>query len=275
MTNNLDKLYSIREAIPKIIKKVIPRFIRQKINKKFFKYYFLITKLKNLPQLNYPESGDYEYQKELISIFNEKKSQTSFMTCPHLTELLLMRFKTNENFNFLDVGGEKIDFYLDLKKKFKNVKYFLFNQKSMTEPFYKIRKELNINDFYIIDEFSEIFKENYDFVNFGSCIQYFNNYEELLEKINKISKYIFFSGTHLYDSDNKIFEKNIVVKQVNVLPTINYNFFFNRKKFFEIFKKDDFDLLFEASNLTDRVNYKNFYSHVKNIQYSDFLFLKR
>ena len=271
----LESLYSLREAIPKIVKEITPRFIRKKINKKFFKYYFLLTNLKNLPQLNYPESGDYEYQKELIEIFNQKNKQTSFMTCPHLIELLLMRFKADENFNFLDIGGEKIDFYLDLKKKFKNIKYFLFNQMSMTEPFYKIKKDFNLKDLHVIDEFSEIFKEKYDFVNFGSCIQYFDNYEDLLLRINKISRYIFFSGTHLYDSNNENYKKYLVVKQVNVLPQVNYNFFFNRKSFFEIFEKNDFDLIFETTNLTDRVNYENFDSYIDNIHYSDFLFLKR
>ena len=93
--------------------------------------------------------------------------------------------------------------------------------------------------------------------------------------INKISRYIFFSGTHLYDSNNENYKKFIVVKQVNVLPQVNYNFFFNRKSFFEIFEKNDFDLIFETTNLTDRVNYENFDSYIDNIHYSDFLFLKR
>ena len=82
------------------------------------------------------------------------------MTCPHLLELLLMKFKNYENLNFLDVGGEKIDFYLDLKKNFKNAKYFLFNQKSITEPFHEIQKEYNFDDFFVIDDLEEIFKKN-------------------------------------------------------------------------------------------------------------------
>ena len=35
---------------------------------------------------------------------------------PHLMQLLLVKFNLDESFNLLDVGGEKIDFYLDLKK---------------------------------------------------------------------------------------------------------------------------------------------------------------
>ena len=44
------------------------------------------------------------------------------MTCPYLIHSLLMIFEKNKTFNFLDVGGENIDFFLELKKEFKNVK---------------------------------------------------------------------------------------------------------------------------------------------------------
>lgn len=272
---SLKQLYSFREAIPTIVKKITPKFIRQKINKKIFPYYFLKTNLKNLPDSNYPSLGDYEGQKKLIEKYDEKKIQTSFMTCPHLTQLLLMKFSSDENFNFLDIGGEKIDFYLFLKKKFKNIKYILFNQKSMMEPFYKIKKEFNYEDLHLIENVQEIFDNKYDFVNFGSCIQYINNYEDLLEKVTNNTNCVFFSGTHLYNSSNEDLKKNIIVQQVHILPTVNYNYFFNRKNFFKIFKDKNFDLIFESQNLTDPVNYDNFRSEVEDIQYSDFLFIKK
>ena len=60
---NLDQLYSIRQKIPKIIRRLFPKI-------SFFKYYFLPTNLKVLPELNYPEKGDIEYQKTLIEKFN-------------------------------------------------------------------------------------------------------------------------------------------------------------------------------------------------------------
>ena len=271
---NLDLLYTIREKIPKNIRRIVPKIIRRQIDKKFFRYYFLKTNLKNLPQLNYPEKGNLEYQKKLIELFDLSKNQSSFMTCPHLINLLASKFETDKIFNILDIGGEKIDFYLNLKKNFKNVKYFLYNQESITETFHKIKLEFNYQDFYVIDKLGEILNTNYDFINLGSCIQYFDNYEEVLKKITKNSKYIFFSGTHLYDSDDIIFEKNTVVKQVNVMPQINFLYFFNRKNFFKIFFEKKYNLIFEKKNLTDEVNYDNFKSYLKNISYSDFLFEK-
>ena len=272
---SLDLLYKIRERIPKNIRRIIPKIIRRQINKKFFKYYFLKVQLKSLPNDNYPEKGDLQYQKSLIEKFNIIKKQTSFMTCPHLMALLSMKFKPDESFNFLDFGGEKIDFYLSLKKNFKNVKYSLYNQKSINEPFHKIKNEFNFDELHVIDSFEEVLKKDYDFVNFGSCVQYLSNYEEVLEKISKNTKCIFFSGTHLFDSDNQNYHKYMIVKQVNVLPQENYLYFFNRINFFKIFTENEYQLAFENKNLTDKVNYDNFKDHLSNISYSDFLFIKR
>ena len=112
----LNTLYNLREKIPKFIKKIFPKFLKKKIIKKIFKYNFLQTAMINLPNSNYQEELNLEYQKTLIKKFNETK-KISFMTCPHLIQLLQMKFNSNDNYSFLDIGGEKIDFYLKLKKK--------------------------------------------------------------------------------------------------------------------------------------------------------------
>lgn len=248
--------------------------IIQWINKRTWKYYFLKTKLKKLPFLNYPEKGDFDYQKNLIKLFNQKNEQSSFMTCPDLIDLLFNKFNPNDNFNFLDFGGEKIDFYLNLKKEFKNVNYFLYNQKSINDTFNKLKTELNYSNLNIIEKFDEIFKEKYDFVNFGSCIQYLDDYESILKEISNNSKYIFFSATHLYDASKNEFKKNIVVKQIMGSPKPFFLYFFNRRDLFSILEKENFKLMFERKNLTDDVNYKNFQGYLTNITYSDFLFLR-
>ena len=272
---NLNQLYTLREKIPKSIRKILPKIIRRKINEKFFRFYYLPMNLKNLPDLNYPDNETLEYQKGLIKKFNLKKKQTSFMTYPNLIELLSTKFDHSDSFKFLDIGGERIDFFLDLKKNFKNVSYFIFNQKTMIEPFHKIKAEFEFKDFNIVNEIDEIFNLNFDFINFGSSIQYFDNYEYLITKFTNNSKYIFFSGTHLYDTTYEEFEKNIIVKQVNLLPKINFLYFISRKKFFEFFFKKNFELVFENRNLTDNVNYDNFKNYLNNISYSDFLFEKK
>ena len=44
----------------------------------------------------------------------------------------------SDNFSFLDMGGEYIDFFLELKKNFKNVKYYIFNLENITIDFSKL-----------------------------------------------------------------------------------------------------------------------------------------
>ena len=272
---NLEKLYEIRENIPKIIRRIVPGYIRKKINKKFFNHYFLPTNLINLPKLNYPEDGNLKYQRNLIEKFKLKNKQSSSMTCPHLIELILMKFNKSQEIKILDIGGEKIDFYLDLKNNFNNLKYFLFNQESMLKPFKTLKSEMRFNDLFIIENDTELKNFNYDFINFGSCIQYFNNYEKILNSIFDKSEYIFFSGTHLYISSEEKYEKHTIVKQVNILPQINYLYFFNQKNFIKIFTNKNYELIFLSENITDKINYKNFNKHFEKIQYSDFLFKKK
>ena len=253
----------------------LPKFIRRKIKKKFFNYYFLPTALKILPQTNYPQQFYYNHQKDLITKFKLENRQSSFMTCPHLIALLSMKFKNNQEFSFLDIGGEKIDFYLDLKKNFKNIKYYVFNQKNLLDIFLKLKSDFNLEDLNVISEISEIYNNQYDFVNFGSCIQYFNDYEDLLNKItNKENQYIFFSGMPNYTSDNKVFKKDMVIKQINVLPQINHLYFINKEYFYNIFFKKKYILLFEQKNMTDNVDFSNFKNLLKTTQYTDVLFEK-
>lgn len=271
----LDKLYALREKIPQILRKILPKLIRRKINQKFFRYYFLPTELKSLPKSNYPDKESYEYQENLIYKFNLEKKQTSFMTYPNLIELLKKNFDLKNDMKFLDIGGERIDFYLDLNKNFKNMEYYIFNIKSMIEPFRKIKLKFDYKNFHIIDKEEDIFKINFNFINFGSCVQYFDKYEKLLNEITNNSNYIFFSGTHLYDTLEKKFDKHIIVKQVNLLPNENFLYLFNRRNFFQFFYKKNFELIFEEENLTDKVNYDNFKDNFINIKYSDFLFKKK
>ena len=107
---NINQLYVFRKKIPKKIRKFFPKPIRKKINQIFFRYYYLRQNLKKLPDFNHPDEESFEYQKSLIEKFNLKKKQTSFMTYPNLIELLQKEFASDESFNFLDVGAEKLIF---------------------------------------------------------------------------------------------------------------------------------------------------------------------
>jgi hypothetical protein len=272
MTLYLKKFFHIKNL--KLISQFIPKFIKKKIRKKFFPFYFLFSNLKQLPYLSYVNNNHYEIQEELISNFKKDQKQSSFMTCPYLHELLLMKYKSDESFDFLDIGGEYIDFFLHLKKNFKNVNYYLFNIEKINNNFKKIKKKYFFKNLNVISDQNFIYRNKFDFINLGSSIQYFNNYEIVLE-ITKISNNIFFSGTTLFESNNENYYKHIITEQINCLPDINYCYFFNKKYFYNFFYKEGFELLFSKKNLTDNVNFKNFEKIFEKIEYTDFFFIKK
>ena len=265
--NLLNSLYltNLIEKLPKIITKKIH---------KIFKIYFVPTKKEVLPNSNYPVFYDYAYQNKLINDFQINQKLNSFMTYPNLINLLCTFFKKDEEFNFLDFGGENIDFYLKLHSEFPKANYFIFNQKSILDNLKLLKEENNFKNFNIIYDEKKLTEKKYDFINLGSVIQYVGNYENLISELIRVSrKYIFFSGTHFYDSvDNK---KNIIVKQVNILPKTFYLYFFNKKFFYSNFLKNGFKINFESKNLTDNINYKNFKNNFfSSINYIDILFEK-
>ena len=56
-------------------------------------------------------------------------------------------------------------------------------------------------------------------------MQYLENYKDILKKFSKAkSKYIIISQTPFFNS--QLIDKNIVVKQLNIHPQINYAYFF-------------------------------------------------
>ena len=174
----------------------------------------------------------------------------------------------------MDIGADNIDFYLQLNKNFKNLKYFFYNLKSVNTIFKKLKLDNNYENLIIIDEINDEFKQQFEFINFGSSIQYFDNYEFILKKTTDIGKNIMFSGTSLYETTNIKYKKHMIVEQINMYPDINYLYFFNKQNFYQVFLDKNYKLLFENKNLTDGINYTNFDNIFKNINYMDFLFTK-
>ena len=258
----------------KFIKKLIPQFFKNIIKSKIPNYYYLPTKLKQLPLNNYPLKIELKselslnYQIKLKEKFDKNLTQNSQMTYPDLIEKIKTIYKEDHKLNFLDIGGEKLDFYLELKKNFKNLNYFLLNKKEINDEFRKIKLKLKLENFTILENIDEC-SYKFDFINLGSVIQYIQNYNNFILKLNKISNYILISGITLYD-DALSKEKNTIVKQINIHPS-NFMFFFERKSFINIFS--NFKLIEERICISDNPNFKNF-KHLENIQYSDLLFKK-
>ena len=86
------------------------------------------------------------------------------MTFPNLTQELHKKFNADSKFRFLDIGGEYIDFYLELNKNFKNIEYYFHNIENINNIFNQLKKNYNFNNLFIIDRLEEI-SNNHFFVD--------------------------------------------------------------------------------------------------------------
>lgn len=251
----------------------ISGFIKKKLIKNN-NFYFIPTKKSKLPKNNYPIQNSIQLQRKIIENYY-KNNQLSFNTFPHLKFILKKKFKPEAQFNFLDFGGENLDLYLDITKKFKNINYFLMNLPKVNQIMSQIKNENNYNNLIIIDSIDEIKNYNYDFVFFGSCIQYINNYDNIIKKIlPSAKKHILFSATQFFNGNNLI--KDIVVKQLNYMPKLYYLYFINLDFFIELLKEDNFKIEFNQKNETSNFNMDTFkFLNIKNIKNSDILFTKK
>jgi len=228
--------------------KLIPKSIIKKIRKRYNFITFIPTKLDYLPKENYPVNHNVAQQEKYIKNFYNLKRRTSQMTCPYLTQLLITIYEKNFKLRFLDIGGENIDFFLELKSKFKNLQYYIYNQKKILENLEELKKKYFLEDFYIISDLKNIYNNKFEFINLGSCIQYFHTFDKIINLIIKVSNgggggHIFFSGLNVFTSNNN---KNnfFVVKQINFLPKTFYCYFFEKDFFFNFFKKKKYKILF-------------------------------
>ena len=262
------------EFLNNFLSKNFTRFFPKTINRKIFRKYnifFVPTNLNTLPRNFYPIVTSLKKQEDLILKYKKNKKLINQTTKKNLDKFLFNYFGKS-NFSFFDIGGENIDLYMHLSRKLNIDNYYLYNFDTLIDIFKKIKKKYNFNYFFPIKNINKVKK--IDFAYFGSCIQYFKNYNFFLKSvIKKKPKYIFFSGTTFF---NDKFKKDyIVVKQTNYLPNTIYLYFFNFNKFLKFMNLNGYKLIFFEKNKSAKVNYKNFSKILDKIQYLDMLFEKK
>ena len=247
-------------------------YIKKKLLKNN-KITFIPTQLKKLPRNNHPIQNSIKLQEDIIETYN-KNNKLSFNTFPELKLLLKDKFKSDSSFNFLDFGGDKLDFYLDICKEFKNINYFLINLPEVNNIITNIRNKYDYKNLTILNNLKKIKKNHYDFVYFGSTLQYLDNYNDVLLDILPIAKkYIMISATHFFNNND--FLENIIVKQLNFLPDLFYLYFINSDILLNQFAKYNFLIEFNRVNNSHISNYNTFkYLKIDNIKYTDILLSK-
>ena len=159
------------------------RIIRLLIKKN--KIFFIKIDLKSLPKINFPfivSLKDLEEKKEIFSK-NEFKIPTNEF--PYLGLILKLIFQNKDKFKFLDFGAQYIDNYFFLKNKNNNINYvyhYLIKNNKVVEEFININELKNIE---VVYNLNEIKKNKFDFIYFGSVIQYVNEYQNLINELTE------------------------------------------------------------------------------------------
>ncbi len=241
----------------------LPKFVARKVFK-IFKIFFVETDLKSLPDNNHPTHININQ----ISILKNKNDQfyRPFSTCFYLLELLALYGSIKKEIKILDFGANNIDNYIYLNRYLKNCKYYYHDLPSYNEIVEDVVKKNQLKGIQVIKELSKL-DEEFDFVFFGSSIHYVKNYKEIIQKISKIqSKYLIFSHTPFYKSDKN--DRDIVMKQVNIHPIINYAYLIEYDNFIKFMKESNYELISQnKNNLIKNLNFKNF----KDFSFLNFL----
>jgi len=248
----------------------LPFFLKKKIRKYLFSSYFCLTDKKKLPTSNYISTFSYKYQKFILENFNKKDfiSKNSFIKLNYLINKINLK-----KIHLLDFGAGDINTFLEVSRN-KNLIYYYFDISQKRKIIKKIINIKKLRNIKVIDKI--ISKDHkFNFAFFGSSLGYSNNYKKILDFLVSINcKYILFSGIILFTNKNNLQEK-IVVKQLNVLPHINYLFIFNKKYFYDFFLRNGYKIVFSKPNQFKKIHFKNISYFSKKIFYSDILFEKK
>jgi len=250
----------IFEALPLIIQKRI---------RKFSNTYFCLTNNKILPKNNYKINFSEKYQSFIIENFDTDsyKSKNSFYYLNKLIKNLKLK-----DFIFLDIGAGDINTFLELKKN-NNIKYLYYDLPAKNEIIKKIKKKYNFENLSVIDDIFKI-DFNLDFVFLGSSIGYLEEYNKILNfLISKNVKYILFTGTIIFDDEN-LNNEHYILKQLNVIPDINYVYMFNRSYIERKFLEKNYKISFSKENDFKKINFNNLKFFCRKINYADILFEK-
>ena len=146
----------------KILARKTNYFIMVKIQRKItkmFNIYYVPTNIQRLPENKYTTNSHlgitdqrFSYQEKIVKNFNNTNNLVYFNSYPRITEMLRKLFlDENLKFNFLDFGGESIDFYLYLKKKFRNINYFVHNKKEINQDFIKLKEKYKFENITVLE----------------------------------------------------------------------------------------------------------------------------
>ncbi len=233
---------------------------------RIFKIYFVKTEYKFLPKNNHPLFYIEDIFTKQFLNYQNKRQLFNKDVYHHLKK----NFKQNNEIRFLDYGGENIDLYLFLQDKFPKIFITVVNQPILNVHLKRFLKKHKIKNIKVISNKLRFKNLRFDYINFGSSLQYIKDYESLLKTVlNKNIKFCNIAATSFFYEKSKL--KAFIVKQVNLLPAVMYCYFFNYYNIIEFFKNYNYQISKKKNNSFKKINFRNFNTEVKHL---DILFRK-
>lgn len=179
----------------------------------------------------------------------------------HTRDFFALNLISKKKINILDYGSNFLACSnLDNKIECKNINYILYNPFEKREILKKNFGKLKIKCINQIDSIKRI---KFDIINFGSSLQYLENFENLIKSINfKLKSKILFSATPI------TFGRTYYTKQLNA-KNLNQKIY-SIKQIEKVLKKKKFTLTFKSC-----LNFK--FSSIKkkkNTFFMNLIFLK-
>ncbi len=237
---------------------------------KILKIFFVETKMSSLPDENH-KLNKIDINEE-IEIFNKVKNENYIpWTAQDDLSELIQNLNLKEN-KLLDVGAGSLSLFAFLEKKIKKLEYLYFDQPLFSSTNEKIKLKFNLSNLKILKTLDNL-DEDIELTYFGSSLQYFNDYKDILFKVFNKSKFILISLTPFFENSDK---NNLIVKQINMHPTIYYHYIFNIEKFINFMKENNYILVKKNKNSKIKfINFKNFKKEYKHLFMYDLMFKKQ
>lgn len=249
------------------MKNFLYNFIKKIVNKNTYEGKF--NSYEEAKNRSNKKIEDYIDERSTKKIYThlEVEIKNRHYVAPLLVSIFATLNKNNKELNLLDIGGGEFPIVSFIKNS-TNVKVNCFVLetdffiKNSTVP--KIYKK----DLKYISSLSFLPKKKISIVVFNSSIQYFEEYEAILEKIFKLRpSYIVLTKTTFQDE-----HKDYFTLQKNIKPKIFPNRFFSFFKLRKFFERKNFKLIFKAKHL---VNYKHNFINNKNFYELDLIFKRK
>ncbi len=246
------------------------RFISRKFFK-IFKIFFVETKLSKLPENNHPLDINYENELNRFIKYNNN-DMVPYTSLPNIINKINIYSSNQNEIKFYDFGGNNLELYAYLNKNLKKkLFYYYHDQEQFNRIVEKIASNRNLKNIKI-DNVLDKTITNIDIVYFGSVIQYLQNYKNILSHFGKgRAKYLIISQTPFFF--NEQIRNDLIMKQLNLHPIINYLYAINFYEFVNFMNKENFILLEKSTNRVVKfINFKNFSKKFKKIDLYDLIF---